>query len=276
MVVGDDDLGAFDVAHHVVGHQLAAGVVAVRVVWLQHAQPVLDRDAGRHNQEATRELLAVRPAHGVDGLPRDDHGHDRRLARAGGQLERKSRQLRVGVLVGIVQVLQKALGGPVVGGDFGEPDQRFHRFDLAEEGAVAVERIVAPVLEQARRLGRHAPQRRILDGAPPVDALAQVVDDRRRVVLLSFRREAGAFVEDNRHLAGRRLALARLGNGRDELCPAATLDDLLRRLALLVEFPVAVRVVVRRVQDGLFEELILHLCVILWARATPLIGDTLA
>ena len=55
------------------------------------------------------KLLAVRVAHGVDGLPGDEHGHDGGLAGAGGQLERDAEQLRVGIAVGAGQVLEKLL-----------------------------------------------------------------------------------------------------------------------------------------------------------------------
>ena len=40
------------------------------------------------------------------------------------------------------------------GGDFGKPDGGLDRFDLAEEGADALEGMVAPMLEQAGGLAR--------------------------------------------------------------------------------------------------------------------------
>lgn len=45
---------------HVFRHELAARVVAVRIVGLKHAQPVLDRDTRRDHQEAAGESLALR------------------------------------------------------------------------------------------------------------------------------------------------------------------------------------------------------------------------
>ncbi len=84
MVVGNDDLRVLNIAEHVAGDKLAAQVVVVRVVGQQDAQPVTDRQAGGHDQEAARELLAVAPTHGIDRLPRDDHRHDGRLAGACG------------------------------------------------------------------------------------------------------------------------------------------------------------------------------------------------
>ena len=44
------------------GHELALDVVVVGVVRLEHAQAVLDRDAGRDDEEAAREVLALRVA----------------------------------------------------------------------------------------------------------------------------------------------------------------------------------------------------------------------
>ncbi len=111
VVVGDDDLGAVDVIQHVGRDQLAARVVAVRVVRLQHAQAVLDGDARRDHEKAAGESLALRPPDGVDGLPGDQHGHDRRLARARGQLEGQSQQLRIGVVVRAGEVVEEALAG---------------------------------------------------------------------------------------------------------------------------------------------------------------------
>ncbi len=97
VVVGDDDLGAVHVVQHVAGYQLAARVVAVRVAGVEDAKTVLDRDPRGDDEEAAGEALALRPPDGVDGLPGDEHGHDRRLARPRGQLERQAQQLRVGV-----------------------------------------------------------------------------------------------------------------------------------------------------------------------------------
>lgn len=45
-------------------------------------------------------------------------------------------------------------------------------------------------------------------------------------------------------------------NGRNELSAPAALDDLLRRLPRLVQLPVSARIIVRRIEYRLFEELI--------------------
>ena len=69
--VRDDDSCLLKVREHVAGHQLAALVIAVRIVGLKNPQAVFDRDAGRHHQKTTREPAALRVANRIDGLPRD-------------------------------------------------------------------------------------------------------------------------------------------------------------------------------------------------------------
>jgi hypothetical protein len=112
---------------------------------------------GATDQEAARELACCRAAHGVDGLPGDQHGHHGGLARAGGQLQGQAHQLGVGVLVGAGQVVQKRLAVLGLRCHLGQPDRGFGGFDLAEEGAHAAELVVPPVLQQARRFGRDLP-----------------------------------------------------------------------------------------------------------------------
>ncbi len=258
MEVRDDDLGAVDVAEHVVGDEFTALIIAVRIVGLQHAQAVTDRQTGGHDQEPACELLAVRSAHGIDRLPGDDHGHDGRLARARGQLQSQSHQFRVGVVVGVGDVLQKAFPGLLVGGDLRQPDRGLDRLDLAEKRAGAVERMVAPMLQQTRCLRRHAPVGRIRDGAPLVHPQTQGIDDRRRIILLVLCRNAFTFVEHKPRLLGCTLALSGLGNRRDELGWAPAFDNLLRRLPLFVELPMTLGICIRGVQDGLLEEAAVH------------------
>ena len=64
---------------------------------------------GETTKKAARELPAAGPAHGVDSLPGDDHGHDRGLACAGGQFQGEAHQLRVRLVVGVGKMLQKGL-----------------------------------------------------------------------------------------------------------------------------------------------------------------------
>src|SRR5437899_1791630 len=95
--------------------------------------------------------------------------------------------------------------------DFGEPDRRFHCFDLAEERSHAAELVMSPVLEQSCRLGRDLPLacRQI---APCVDLRANLIDDRREVVRLLLRRKALALVKV-KFLLTAPTALLRLGYG---------------------------------------------------------------
>ena len=57
------------VAQHVAREELAAAVVAVRVIGLEHAEAILDGDAGRDDQEAPGEAPAGRVSDSVDRLP---------------------------------------------------------------------------------------------------------------------------------------------------------------------------------------------------------------
>src|SRR5207248_2151823 len=126
------------------------------------------------------------------------------------------------------------------------------RLDLAEERPEARERVVAPVVEQARGLRRHAGRAQ----TPLIDVPAQLVDDRRRVVLLLGRGDAGALVEHQGLLRSRGLPLLRLRDRGNELGRPPKFHQMAGRLALLVELPVPPRVFVRRVEDRLFEELL--------------------
>ena len=102
-------------------------------------------------------MLAARPADGVDGLPGDEHRHHRRLAGAGGQFQGQAHQLRIGLGVGIGQVLEESFAGLPAWRDLGQPDGSLNRFDLAEERPDAGEFVVPPVLEEPGRFGRHLP-----------------------------------------------------------------------------------------------------------------------
>lgn len=250
--VRDDDLGAIDVVQHVARHQLAARVVAVRVVRLEDAQPVLDGDAGGHDEEAAREALALWVPDSVNGLPCDEHGHDGGLPRAGRELEGQSHELRIRVVVRVHEVLEDGLDVlSEIRRHFGQPDGGLRRLDLAEERPHTGKRVVSPVLKQARRLGRDVPVVRVRQTPPGVDTLANRLDECVLLVLLGRSRQALAFVEDE---AGLLLVLLRLRNRGDEFGVTPRLDDPLGRLPVLVQLPVAGGVGVRRIEDGALEE----------------------
>ncbi|MNK95195.1 hypothetical protein D3C87_1154210 [compost metagenome] len=148
VVVGDDDLGLVQIRQHVAGHDLAAGVIAVRIIGQQHAQTILDGQARGDQQEASGEFLALRMAHGIDGLPSDEHGHDRGLASTGRQLERQAHQVGIGIVAGLFQVIEEALAILAkLRSDLGQPDGGLGRFDLAEKRAHTGELVVAPMFQ---------------------------------------------------------------------------------------------------------------------------------
>ena len=159
-------------------------VVAVWIVWLQDAQTVLDRQARCADQKATREVFTRRTAHRIDGLPGDEHGHYRRLARAGGKFQRKPHQLGIGVPVRRSEMVENALAVFGEWCDLGEPDRGFHRLHLAEERPDTAELVMAPMLQQAGRLRRDLPLIGIRQGTPGIYMTAHFIDDRRGVVLL--------------------------------------------------------------------------------------------
>ena len=68
-----------------------------------------------------------------------------------------------------------------------------------------------------------------------------------------------AFIKDELLLLGSRfILLLGFGDRCNELGPPAVLDDLLGRLPLVVQLPVAGGIGVGGVQNGVFEEFILH------------------
>ena len=248
MVVRDDNPGAVDVPEHVPGYQLSAGVVAVGVVGLKHAQPVFDRDARSHDQETPRETPAVRVADRVDRLPRDDHGHDGRLAGAGGQLQGQTRKLRVGVVVGVGNTVEKAPSDlPELRRNLGQPDSRLDRLDLAEEGTDVAEVVVPPMLEQASGFRRDAPVVGVRQASPLVDVTANLIHHLRDFVLLLLGGQPLALVKDELLLTLGYPALPGLRDRSDEVHSATGLDDPLGRLTLGVQLPVPGRGLIGRV-----------------------------
>ena len=212
-------------------------------------------------------MLAARAANGIEGLPSDEHGHDGGFSGSGGELESEAADLRIRVPVCAFEVLQQTLAGLRERSHLGEPDRRFDRLDLAEEGAHAGEYVMPPVLEKASSLGGHAPLIRG-QGSPCVHIAAHLVDDRGLVILLFLRGKTLSLVEDHFLLRGIALPFFRFRNRRDEFRFPTRLDDLLGRLALLVEFPVPIRILVGGVEDRAVKERVVHvrirLCVAVW------------
>ena len=104
----------------------------------------------------------------VQDMPRDDHGHDDGLARAGRHLGAQAPE---------VSAVRGNVDADLVGGGrLGEPDQRLGRLDLAEEKPPSVEFLrVRPVLQQSLRDSGNTR----MSGFPPRShARAEAVDQR--------------------------------------------------------------------------------------------------
>ncbi|OQC52730.1 MAG: hypothetical protein BWX55_01552 [Deltaproteobacteria bacterium ADurb.Bin022] len=90
-------------------------------------------------------------------------------------------------MVGILQVGQKILAGFLRGRDFGHPDNGFHSLDLTEKRSIGAEFVFAPVLQQPGCFRRHFPVVGIWNAAPLIHVDAEVIDDRRWIILLLLR-----------------------------------------------------------------------------------------
>ncbi len=111
MIVCDHNFCAFEITQHVAGDQFSVFIVAIRIIWLQDAQPIANRQTRRNHQKATSKVRTPRPPDGVDSLPGDDHRHNRRFARAGRQFQSEAQKLRIRVAIGISDVFEKSLAG---------------------------------------------------------------------------------------------------------------------------------------------------------------------
>jgi len=81
--------------------------------------------------------------------------------------------------------------------DLSQPYHRFRCLYLTEERASIAELVMPPMLEQAHRLWGNQPLGRIRQSPPLAHALAQLIDDRVRVVLLFGVRKTAPFIEDH-------------------------------------------------------------------------------
>ena len=119
------------------------------------------------------------------------------------------------------------------------------------------ELVVPPMLEKPLGLGRDTP----LAGrqsAPGVHVAANLIDDRIGIIPLLLRGDSLALIEDHLVLIRRAFALLRFRDGSDKLRRPPFGDFSLGRLSVLVEFPVLLRALVGRVQDGVIEEGVGH------------------
>src|SRR5680860_1534831 len=109
--------------------------------------------------------------------------------------------------------------------------------------------MVTPVLQQARGFRGDTPVVGVGKSPPLVDFSAQGVHEGGVVVFLLFGRNPQSLTEGHSDLLPTALAFLRLGDRGDELSPAALSDDLLGRLAGVVQLPMAVRVLIGRIEN---------------------------
>ena len=177
VIVGDDDLRPPDLRQHLRRRDLAGLIVVVRLARQQYAKPILDRDARSDDQEGAGKIFGVLPR-GVDRLPGDQHGHDRRLAAPGRHLQGQAEKFGIGLLVGFGDLIQKTLRRRTLRRDLRQPDNRLDGFDLAEEGLRSHKFVIAPVLQEPLGDCGHAPVSRISHTPPPIEVAADLVDQR--------------------------------------------------------------------------------------------------
>jgi hypothetical protein len=158
----------------------------------------------------------------------------------------------------------------VPAGDLGQPDDRLHGLHLAEERAGGLEFVVAPMEQQPLRHGRHAPVRRIGQGAPALKVAADLVDDLVGVVFLVGRRQTLGVGEHEARLPRLALLLPRLRYWGDQLRTATARDRRqVQWLPVRVQRVMAVWRFIGRIEDRLVEEARWHSGVVscpLWAR----------
>jgi hypothetical protein len=145
--IRDHDLGSPDFLKQVLWNQFAVFVIAVRIVRLQNTKTILDRKTGRDNKKSAREVLTPGAANSVNSLPRNEHRHNRGLAGAGGELQRETLNLGVGVPVRCANMLQYAFPGDEMRRDLSKPDDSLNGLDLTTEWASIVKLVMAPMLQ---------------------------------------------------------------------------------------------------------------------------------
>src|SRR4029079_18561542 len=79
-----------------------------------------------------------------------------------------------------------------------------------------------------------------------------LVDDRGLGVLLLLGRDPLGLLEDDLSLLPG--SLLRPRNGRQERCAPSPVNDVVRRLPVVLQVPMLARVLVRRIEDRVFEE----------------------
>ena len=247
MKVGDDNLGFSKLWHEVGRNYVELPIVIVRVVGHQDAQTVADGDAGRDYEESIGEAGILRIGQFVQGLPRDEHRHDDRLAAARRHFASDAIKERVGVGVRRVECVFNP-GVALLLRHLGQIDESFEGFDLAEEKA-ALTVGTGPVLEKLRRRSRDA---KMFVLVPLLYPAANLVDELVR--LNSVLRPLGLEIELVFAF------LARRGNGNEVGALAPGFDDLIGD-PFIGKPEMPFRFLEWRVNDRIFDDNLAHIIV---------------
>ena len=99
--------------------------------------------------------------------------------------------------------------------------------------------MMTPMLKQARRFGRDLPVIWIRRHPPPIHKATDRVNGRSEIILLVLGRKPFAFVQHHFDLPSRSFAFLWLRDRRDELRAATALNNPLRGLTRVIEFPMS-------------------------------------
>ena len=139
VVVGDDDLGALRTSSSMsLGTSSRSGVVAVGIVGLENAEPILDGQAGRADQEAAREH-ACSPGRRTALIVCHAMSMAMTVVLPAPVASFSARRISSGFAsrLALARWSSNPLPAFTLGSDLGEPDGRLDRLDLAEERADA-------------------------------------------------------------------------------------------------------------------------------------------
>ena len=150
------------------------------------------------------------------------------------------------------------------GGNLGQPDRGLDGFDLAEERFDGRELMLAPVFEEALGDGGDAPVGGVLQAAPSGDIAADLIDDRQGVLLAVL-----FLLIEEVVLFSALTLLSGGGHRRDQGGGAAAVARwLVERLAVFAQGVMPRRLLVRGVEDRMFEKTAGHESPIHWQAVT--------
>src|SRR5260370_17322818 len=136
------------------GNEAKFGIEVFGVGGFEHMQARFHGEAGGDYENIFGVALVLRVGDFVQDLPGDEHGHDDGFARAGGHFGAEAG--------GVSAVRGDVNAGALGGGGFGEPDEGFYGFGLAEEKAAGFALLrLTPVFAEGVLLSPHRPR------APP-------------------------------------------------------------------------------------------------------------